>query len=789
MFYNIILKSRASFLDTMFTYKSNKEILPGTRVIVPFGNGNKKTIGIVINKSNEEFDYDIKEISEIIDSKPIINEELINLAFYMIKNNLSDYSSAINTILPPGSIDKVKEYYQINDKSIESDKIDEDLYIFLEEARLYEEIDKKFSNKYKVSFINELVELGLLDSFFNLNRPSSNKYLETVYLIDDEFSEKIRKNAFKQLEVLNYLSKNNEIEKKELLEKTLSTTQVLNTLIDKNLIKIKKELVYRDVLDDVKKYDAHILNEEQQLAYDQVVNSSNEVFLLHGVTGSGKTEVYLQIVENVLESGKEAIILVPEISLTPQTIDRFQGRFGRNIAVLHSKLSISERADQWRLIKNKKVKIVVGARSAIFAPFENLGVIVIDEEHETSYRSDKNPKYSAIDIAQERIKYHNANLILGTATPSMKTMYEVYKGEINLLKLNQRVNTSKLPDISVVDMREELKLSNLSMFSNLLKENIDKALSNDEQIILFLNKRGHTSFVFCRICGYVYKCEACDVAMTYHKSKGRLICHYCGRTGAKTKTCINCGSKWIKEYGAGTEMLEEAAKYEFPNAKIYRMDADTIKSKYDYEKIYRMMQNKEIDILIGTQMLAKGLDFPNVSVVGIVSADISLNIPDFRSSEKTYGLITQVSGRAGRGNTDGNVIIQTYNPDHYAIKTAAENNYLEFFNKEMDERNKFNYPPFVVILKINIASKDRRYGISKGQEIMIKINSILREYKYELIEMTGPTPSIIERINNWYRFDIILKHKDKNVLINIANKLRELKKDNNIHINYKLEEE
>lgn len=789
MYYNVILKSKSSFLDKMFTYKSDLRLESGVRVIVPFGNGNKKNIGIVINESFENFDYEIKEISEVLDNRPIVNNELLEIAFYMVKNNISDYSSAINTILPPGSIDKVIEYYSTNENYMKDKTDNEELFDFLEIPRTMVEINKKFGIRYKVSEINNMVNKNLLNSEFDISGKSSIKYLEIISLIDKEFANKIRKNAKKQLEILRYLLINGEIEKSELLKITKSSNIVLNTLVKNGFIKIKRKQIFRNILNDVKKYQAHKLNEEQQKVFDIITKSNKKTFLLHGVTGSGKTEVYLQLVEHVLKKGKEAIILVPEISLTPQTIERFQGRFGRNIAVLHSRLSVSERADQWRMIKNKKVKIVVGARSAIFAPFENLGIIVIDEEHESSYRSDMNPKYSAIDIAKQRLNFHDANLVLGTATPSIKTMYEVYKKEIIKVELKNRVNNINLPDVNIVDMREELKSNNLSMFSRLLKENIVNALEKNEQIILFLNKRGHTSFVFCRTCGYVYKCEACDVAMTYHKSKDRLICHYCGRTGIKTKTCINCGSKWVKEYGAGTEMLEEQARIEFPGKRIFRMDADTIKTKYDYEKVYRLMHEKKIDILIGTQMLAKGLDFPNVSVVGIVSADISLNIPDFRAGEKTYGLITQVSGRAGRGDTEGNVIIQTYNPENYAIKFAANHQYYEFFNKEMNERKKFNYPPFIKILKINISSKDRIYGATKGQELIKKINLILNENKYRIIELTGPTPSVIEKINNRYRFDIMLKSENKSFLLEIAAELRKAKQDNKIYINYKLEEE
>lgn len=785
MLYNIILKSKTSFLDRVFTYAYDKELKTGTRVVVPFGRSNSKNIGIIVDKHDGDIDFEAKEIVEVLDSKPIVSDELLKIAFFMIKNNISDYGSAINTILPPGSIDKVKEYYKAKDSLREKDK---ELYDFLDDYKDFQQISNEFKGKYIKSHINDLSDQGYLDSYISTFKKSSVKYLEEVSLLDESYKDKIRKNANKQLAILDYLMDKGKTEKSDLLELTSSNLSTLKSLIEKDLIKIEKKPVYRNVLHKVDEFKKIKFNDQQEKAYNEITESDHQFFLLHGVTGSGKTEVYLQLVEKYLQEGKEAIILVPEISLTPQTIQRFQGRFGDQIAVLHSKLSISQRADQWRMIKNKDVKIVVGARSAIFAPFENLGLVVIDEEHESSYRSDKNPKYSAIEIAKERAKYHGAKLVLGSATPSVKTSYEVGMGNIKVLNLKERVNNISLPQVNIVDMREELKSNNFSMLSKQLQEKIHEALKNNEQVILFLNKRGHSSFVFCRHCGYVHKCEACDVAMTYHKSKDRLLCHYCGRTAIKPKKCINCGSTWIKEYGAGTEMLEDEAKKLFPGKKIYRMDADTVTKREDYENVYKMMQDKQIDILIGTQMLAKGLDFPNISVVGIVSADISLNIPDFRAGEKTYDLITQVSGRAGRAHTEGNVFIQTYNPDNYAIVTSANNDYQGFYTKEMEERKLFNYPPFIKILNINLSSKDRTYGIAVGRKLTIMVNDYVRKHKIELVEITGPTPSLIERINNRYRFDIILKAHEKQLLLDIANHLRQFT-DNKVYINFKLEEE
>ncbi|WP_311487795.1 primosomal protein N' [uncultured Helcococcus sp.] len=785
MFYKLIVKSKTSFLDRLFTYASDEKLESGTRVIVPFGNADVKRIGIIVEEIDEKPDFPAKKITEVLDSNPLISEELLDIALYMIKNNLSDYSSAINTVLPPGSADKVKEFF----RSKESLKpIDEDLYNFLSDYKTFEDIEKEFPGKYKKSEISDLSKKNYLKSYISLMGKSSIKYKETVYLLDNDYDDKIRKNSHKQKAILDYLQDQGPADKKVLLGKTKTSTASLNSLLEKDLITIKKEKVYRNVLDKVEDFKKIKLNLDQERVYKEILNSEDDTFLLHGVTGSGKTEIYLQLVEKCINDGKEAIILVPEISLTPQTIARFQGRFGNQIAVLHSKLTLSERADQWRMIKNKEVKIVIGARSAIFAPFENIGLIVIDEEHEDSYKSDKNPKYSAIEIAKLRVKYHKAKLLLASATPSVKSYYEAEQGKIRLLELKNRVNNLAMPNIEIVDMREELKKNNFSMFSLDLQDKIEKALANKEQIILFLNKRGYSSFVFCRKCGYVHKCEACDVAMTYHMSKERLICHYCGRTARKQKRCINCGSTWIKEFGAGTEMLEMETKKMFPHARVKRMDADTTSKKDDYEEVYRQMNDHEIDILIGTQMLAKGLDFPNVSVVGIISADVSLNIPDFRSGEKTFNLITQVAGRSGRGNVGGNVLIQTYNASHYAIKNAADHDYKKYYKEEIGSRKTFHYPPYVKILNINISSKDRFYAINFGRKIAQKTNEFIREKSADIIEITGPTPSLIEKINNRYRFDIIIKSYNKNDLIKLANVLRNFR-DQKVYVNFKLEED
>ena len=477
------------------------------------------------------------------------------------------------------------------------------------------------------------------------------------------------------------------------------------------------------------------------------------------------------MVEEVINQGKEAIILVPEISLTPQTIERFKGRFDEKIAIIHSGLTPSERFDQWRMINNGEVKIAIGARSAIFAPFKNLGIIIIDEEHDDSYISSKDPKYHTDEIARFRANYNNCNLILASATPSINTMTKAQSGDYDLIHLKNRVNNN-LPDIEIVDLKEELKNSNYSIISYRLQEEIKNNLEKNEQTILFLNKIGHDSYTFCRTCGYVIKCDACDVAMTYHKKINKLICHYCGRTQNQPKVCPNCHSKKIKEFGAGTEKLEEEVRSLFPEANIMRMDSMKATSKASYQKMYEGMKNNKIDILLGTQMIAKGLDFKNVTLVGIISADLSLNVGDFRSQENTFELLTQVAGRSGRDKKKGKVIIQTYRPDNFVIQAVKNSDYENYFKNELMERSAFSYPPYKNIVTIKIIDSDRAATIDISREFSNSLKKILADF--DQVEIIGPNPCKISRINNKHRYNIIIKAPDADldVVRDAVNKLR-----------------
>ncbi|MFR5169875.1 MAG: primosomal protein N', partial [Clostridium paraputrificum] len=568
--------------------------------------------------------------------------------------------------------------------------------------------------------------------------------------------------------------KDGELTKSEIINDYSLSSYSLNKLIENGYLLTEDRVVYRYNTRSYIEESKNVLNDEQKNAFNKILNSDKKGFLLKGVTGSGKTEVYMNLVGETLKEGKSAIVLVPEISLTPQMIERFKGRFGKNVALFHSKLSQGERFDEWYRIKKGEARLVVGARSAIFLPLDNLGIIIIDEEHENTYKSEQNPKYLTKEVAKFLSEIKGCKYILGSATPSIETYYEALNGKLELVEIKNRVSNRPLPQMEIVDMREELKSRNLSLLSRSLYNEMKETLERKEQIILFLNRRGFSSFVSCRSCGYVFKCPECDLSMTYHKN-GYLICHYCGRAQREQKVCPECGSKYVKFFGAGTQRVEEEVKKYFPKARVMRMDVDTTRNKDSHENIYNAFKSGEGDVLIGTQMVSKGLDFKNVTLVGVLAADISLNIPDYRSSERTYQIITQVAGRAGRGEKKGKVVIQTYTPNSLSLQYAIENNYNDLYNEEIKVRKIMNYPPFSTIFLINSISKDER----KLKEFMNKVGESLRKLldSRENIQILGPVPCIITKLKDNYRWQIIIKgNLDNKLKLKIKDILYELNK-------------
>lgn len=609
-----------------------------------------------------------------------------------------------------------------------------------------------------IEFLREKTLCKYIDAFrllipVGIMKGAKAKKKRVIVLKNEDLSNIKNPDGYKKI-VEFFKTNSGKYTKSELINEHSISQYKLNKLIENEVLSIEEESVFRYNDRVYNKDSAKTLTIEQENIIREYINSDDKMFLLKGVTGSGKTEVYMKLVERVLLEGKSAIILVPEIALTPQMIERFKGRFGVNVALFHSKLSDGERFDEWFRIKEGKAKVIVGARSAIFLPAKNLGLIIIDEEHENTYKSEQNPKYQTKEVAEYLSELKGCKVILGSATPSIETYYRALTGEMKLLELNSRVDNKAMPPMKVIDMRNELKGGNKSLFSRELFIAIQERLKRKEQIILFLNRRGFSTFVSCRSCGYVFKCDECDISMTYHKN-GLLICHYCGKTKREPRECPKCHSKYVKFFGAGTQRVEEEVKKYFNNAGILRMDVDTTRDKHSYERIYNTFKNGEADILIGTQMVSKGLDFKNVTLVGILAADMSINIPDYRAAERTFQIITQVAGRAGRGDKQGEVLIQTYTPQHYSLQYAVNYDYEGFYEKEFTVRAMMKYPPFGKLLLIN--------GTSKKEELlknfMHKITMMIKPLVENCldIEILGPIPCMISKVKENYRWQIVIK--------------------------------
>ena len=712
MYVKVIIEIGVKAVDKEYVYKVPTAFLDkikvGVRVKVNFGTQLLEGfITEIIN--NYEGNILVRDILEVVDDTPILNEEMFELADYLVNKTLCSKISAFQVMLPKALKAKNKT-----------------------------NMHKKF-NKYIVlnSDINQV-----------------NDYIASC-----------KYNS--QKEILNKL-----LNEKKVLITSLSSG--IKTLEKKGLIKIIEEEVYRYNIIKDNDFKKVSLNSDQERVVEKLISNLNisKTFLLYGITGSGKTEVYLEVIDNVLKEGKNAIMLVPEISLTPQIVQRFVNRFGNNIAILHSGLSDSEKYDEYRKIKEGLVKIVIGARSAIFAPFDNIGAIIIDEEHTPTYKQDEtSPRYDAKDVAIWRSKYHKCPLILGSATPSLESFARAGNHVFELLTLTRRPAGSILPEVHIVDMKEEVKRGNF-VFSKLMTDKINEKLGKNEQIILLLNRRGYSSMITCSDCGYVEKCPKCDISLTYHKTSNTLRCHYCGFYKKKTDKCSSCGSSNIKDYGMGTQKLEEELKQKFPSANIIRMDMDTTSKKGAHEQIIKDFGRHKYDILVGTQMIAKGLDFPNVSLVGVLNADMSLTIPDFRSAERTFQLLSQVSGRAGRGDIQGEVIIQTYNNNHYSIVFAKNHDYLSFYKEEMKIRKSLSYPPYYYITLVNISCKDYELGFAHAD----KIGKYLRDNLEKTTIILGPTMANMFKINNVFHYQCIIKYQRDDKLSKVLKEIDDIYK-------------
>lgn len=763
--------------DQPFTYlvpeNLNEQLAVGMRVEVPFGNGNRHVQGFVLAIEPmaamvlDETNVQLKELVAVLDLKPVLNTEMLALADYMKEKTFAFKITCLQTMLPSVMRADYQKYIYLTDEL--SEELQDQLFYGLEEIswdqaqergilpqlmalRKQQKVDIRYEvttrNKVKmVRFIQAAKEFEQLEEIRLGLRKGAKKKEQLLYYLQRLGTEKVT--AVKEMKELGF------------------STALLNEAAKNGWLTFVEKEAYRDPFANqtFEKTTALSLNAEQQVAVETILQSVQEqqsqTYLLEGITGSGKTEVYLQVIAEVLNQGKTAIMLVPEISLTPQMVQRFKSRFGEHVAVMHSGLSQGEKYDEWRKIERGEAEVVVGARSAIFAPIENIGVIIIDEEHEASYKQEETPRYHARDLAIWRSEYHHCPVVLGSATPSLESRARAQKNVYQRLRLTQRANqAATLPTIDVVDMRQEVENGNVSSFSMSLQEKLQERLEKNEQSVLLLNRRGYSSFVMCRDCGYVLPCPNCDISLTLHMDSKTMKCHYCGHEERIPYRCPNCGQDKIRYYGTGTQKVEEELQTLLPDSRILRMDVDTTRRKGAHEKILRTFGEGQADILLGTQMIAKGLDFPNVTLVGVLNADTALNLPDFRSSERTFQLLTQVSGRAGRAEKPGEVIIQSFNPEHYAIQLAKAQDYEDFYTKEMYIRHRGDYPPYYFTVQITASHPEENEAAKQMFQIATKLKQGLSPQAILL----GPTPNAIMRVNNRYFYQVIIKYKQEPML-------------------------
>ena len=782
-------------VDESFSYLLPEElrgrVQVGMRALAPFGKRNREREGVVVELPKEPDVQKLKEVVDILDDEPFFSDDILELTKWIAEYYLSSWGEVLKCATPAGVniISKhIVNMHEIEDRdrvlahlSKAAPRQAQILTTLAWEGEMsIQKLKTRLDIQGLYSALAALERKGFISISTKISRPSVRpKTAQAVRLakpasdVENEI-EAIKQKSPKQANVLEVLlSREEQLTLASHLAKMADTTSApIRALEKKGLVSFEEVEVYRDPLEgevfdttqDLK------LNPDQETALSEISRAveagKQDVFLLHGVTASGKTEVYMQVINKVLEKGKGAIVLVPEIALTPQTVFRFASRFGNRVTVLHSRISQGERYDQWRRIKSGQVDIVVGARSAIFAPISDLGLIVIDEEHETSYKQDDSPRYHAREVAIKRAELVGAVVILGTATPSLESFYKASQKEYRLLSLPMRIDNVKLPPVEIVDMRDEFKQKhNRTIFSHSLREAIEDRLARGEQTILFLNRRGFATFVWCRECGYVAKCKNCDVSMTYHSSSKVLVCHHCNYRQPAPSVCPICKGNYIRHFGTGTQRVEEGARKAFPEASIDRMDADTTSLKGAHKRILDAFKKGEIDILIGTQMIAKGLDFPNVTLVGVILADTALNLPDFRAGERTFNLLTQVAGRSGRGEAEGEVVIQTYNPDHYSVLAAQDHDYRSFYRQEIAKREMLlhpealPYPPFTHAATILLRGRSES-ATTQAAETLGSVLVSFQEAKFPGIEIMGPAPAPLARIKQYYRWHLLLKAVD-----------------------------
>lgn len=750
---------------------------PGMRVIVPFGKGNRRVQGFVVETGVMMDATDkIKEIDEVLDLAPVLNTELLQLGKWIAEETFSFQINVFQAMLPNVMRAKYSKTLQLIDGV---------------DLSAYPEIADLFVDRYEIPF-----EADQVDPEFwpMLQRLQKKQMIQFGYYVDDRAQakmvtalrptqdkqfyqaemEKLRANAVKQARLLRYLMTAEPVfipQRDVIAELEIDYASIQKAEHNGWLERTDIEQ-YRlpKLTSPIEQTQPLQLNPEQAVAYDAITTSLNhepKIFLLEGITGSGKTEVYLQSIAATLAQGKTALMLVPEITLTPQMVRRVKGRFGEAVAVMHSGLSDGERFDEWRRIERQEVNVVVGARSAVFAPLDNIGLIIIDEEHEATYKQDENPRYHARDVAIKRAADHQAVCVLGSATPSLESRARAQKGVYELLTLTQRAMHNPLPSTTVVDMREAIKVTGDDLFSPELLAGIQTRLDRQEQSVLMLNRRGFANFVTCRDCGNTPTCVNCDLSLTMHAKQRQLVCHYCGYSEPIPTLCSACGSNRIRPFGTGTEKVEQELKERFPTARILRMDADTTRRKGASDALLETFGAGDADILLGTQMIAKGLDFPNVTLVGVLNADTTLGLPDFRAAERTFQLLTQVAGRAGRAEKQGEVVIQTFNPEHYAIQFAQQHDYEGFYQQEMTLRREWRYSPYYYTVQIKIGHQDE----AQAAKVAYQLAEWLKPQMDEQTILLGPSSGSIARLKNKYYYRLVLKYRHSGQLFHALTEL------------------
>ncbi|MTB65029.1 primosomal protein N' [Streptococcus sp. zg-86] len=768
MFAEIIVDVPLMQTDRPYTYRIPEEfetmLQVGMRVHVPFGKGDRLIQGIVIGFS-ESAGIETKDIVEVLDFSPVLHTEQLWLADELRKTVFSYKISLLKAMLPNllnSSYDKIIS------QGVGLSDTDRQAIFGTKTSVHFSDLDIK-----KQARVMRLVQSGKIQVDY-LARDKKQIKTEKWYRV---FQDKLREvgisnRAKKRQALKEYLLQQDKPARLSTLRQDFSAENI-RYFQEQGVMEVWEEEVSRTqaYFEGVKSVSALQLNSEQAIAVREIISEigqASRTYLLEGVTGSGKTEVYLQVIDHVLKQGKTAIMLVPEISLTPQVTNRFIARFGQKVAILHSGLSDGEKYDEWRKIERGEAQVVVGARSAIFAPLKNIGAIIIDEEHEATYKQDSNPRYHARDVAKLRADYHRAVLVLGSATPSLESRARASKGVYGLLRLTKRANPqAHIPPVEIVDFREYIGQQEASNVTPVLLEKIKEKLVKKEQVVLMLNRRGYSSFVMCRDCGTVDECPNCDISLTLHMDTKTMNCHYCGYQKEIPRLCPNCQSRSIRYYGTGTQKAYDELAELLPEARILRMDVDTTRKKGSHEKILTAFGRGEADILLGTQMIAKGLDFPNVTLVGVLNADTALNLPDFRSSERTFQLLTQVAGRAGRADKAGEVVIQTYNPQHYAIAFAKEQDYEGFYRYEMGVRRSLGYPPYYYTVGLTLSHRSEELVVKKSFEVL----KLLKENLTDQIQLLGPTPKPIARTHNLYHYQMIVKYRQEPQLSQVLNRV------------------